>query len=235
MTKGSDNPFPSVLLTEGAPPAAPAAGKQRLWTNSSNLNMITAAGVQRVIGAGASGNYTSGVVWTSGTSMPGGPATNQRVTRTDLGLDFYYDGTRWLSTTLYTLQLAGDRDGFTTAIYNGNPIDAALTAGTLSRASIWHSDFAIWLVSLYGETFTSATNDGSHHWHFALSGAVTSTAYGNFTTESDTAGVHTGHAVALNQAAGSTERAINLGFTKTGTPGACYWAVGIVTYRLIGT
>ena len=50
MTKASDNAFPSVLLTEGGPPAAPASGKQRLWTNSSNLNMMTAAGVQRVIG-----------------------------------------------------------------------------------------------------------------------------------------------------------------------------------------
>lgn len=53
MTKASDNAFPSVLLTEGGPPTAPAAGKQRLWTNSSNLNMITAAGVQRIIGGAA--------------------------------------------------------------------------------------------------------------------------------------------------------------------------------------
>lgn len=35
MTKASDNPFPSVLITEGTEPAAPAAGKQRLYIDST--------------------------------------------------------------------------------------------------------------------------------------------------------------------------------------------------------
>jgi hypothetical protein len=35
MTKASDNPFPSILVEEGAEPSAPAAGKQRLYIDSS--------------------------------------------------------------------------------------------------------------------------------------------------------------------------------------------------------
>ena len=58
MTKASDNAFPSVLLTVGGPPSTPSAGQQRMWTNASNLNMITSAGAQRVIG-GPSGLVAS--------------------------------------------------------------------------------------------------------------------------------------------------------------------------------
>ena len=35
MTKASDNSFPSILITEGTEPSAPAAGKQRLYIDST--------------------------------------------------------------------------------------------------------------------------------------------------------------------------------------------------------
>lgn len=35
MTKASDNAYPSILITEGTEPAAPAAGKQRLYIDST--------------------------------------------------------------------------------------------------------------------------------------------------------------------------------------------------------
>ena len=61
--------------------------------------------------------------------MPGGPATNQRVTRTDLGnLDFFYDGTRWLTVQLFKTQLATPR--LDVAV---NPVTA--TTGSAFRGS----------------------------------------------------------------------------------------------------
>lgn len=36
MTKASDNAFPSVLITEGTEPSAPAAGKQRVYIDSTS-------------------------------------------------------------------------------------------------------------------------------------------------------------------------------------------------------
>lgn len=35
MTKASDNAYPSILITEGTEPSAPAAGKQRLYIDST--------------------------------------------------------------------------------------------------------------------------------------------------------------------------------------------------------
>src|SRR3990167_1593521 len=54
--------------------------------------------------ATGSWGYT-GVPWSSGTSMPGTPSSNQRVTRTDLGYDYFYDGTRWLTVEEYSVPL----------------------------------------------------------------------------------------------------------------------------------
>lgn len=44
--KGSDNPYPSILVAEGSAPAAPAAGKLRLFIDSSDhlLKTINSAG-----------------------------------------------------------------------------------------------------------------------------------------------------------------------------------------------
>lgn len=39
MTKASDNPFPSVLLVEGTEPAAPSAGEQRLYIDSTTHHL----------------------------------------------------------------------------------------------------------------------------------------------------------------------------------------------------
>ncbi len=39
MTKASDNAFPSVLITEGTEPSAPAAGKQRVYIDSSTHHL----------------------------------------------------------------------------------------------------------------------------------------------------------------------------------------------------
>lgn len=41
MTKASDNAFPSVLITEGTEPAAPAAGKQRVYIDSTTHRLKT--------------------------------------------------------------------------------------------------------------------------------------------------------------------------------------------------
>lgn len=47
MAKGSDNPFPSVLIVEGTEPAAPAAGRQRVYIDSTShhLKRTDSAGV----------------------------------------------------------------------------------------------------------------------------------------------------------------------------------------------
>ena len=154
--------------------------------------------------------------------MPGSPATNDRVFRTDLGLEFYWDGTRWVSSTLFTL-LFTPTDSF-----------FPITTGGSGRACTWDTVYGLWLVSLYSTTYVGTTNNGSNYWTVSVKGEITSTAYGSFTTAADTAGVYTGHSVALNQLAGSTELAITATYAKTaGSPGGIYGPC-VLTYRLIG-
>jgi len=208
-----------------------------IWDAAGDLAVGTGANTAAKLAIGAAGGALSrvngAVAWNSGTSNPTG-ATGDRYWRTDLGLEIYYDGTRWLTTNLYTLDLVGPFDGQATAAANGWPVAAANSPINIGRKSIWHSDFALWLVTLYGESYTNATNDGSNYWTLSVSGAVTTTAYGSINTSADTAATHTGHKAALNVAAGATERAINTLLTKTGNPGTTYFPA-LLTYRLIVT
>lgn len=61
MTKASDNAFPSILITEGTEPAAPAAGKQRLYIDSTThlLKRTDSSGTDVTIEGVAAGAITS--------------------------------------------------------------------------------------------------------------------------------------------------------------------------------
>lgn len=61
MTKASDNAFPSILITEGTEPSAPAAGKQRLYIDSTThlLKATNSSGTDRTIEGIAAGAITS--------------------------------------------------------------------------------------------------------------------------------------------------------------------------------
>jgi hypothetical protein len=49
--KGSDNPYPSILIAETVDPAAPAAGHKRLWIDTDHaLKTIDSAGAVTAIG-----------------------------------------------------------------------------------------------------------------------------------------------------------------------------------------
>jgi hypothetical protein len=96
MTKASDNAFPSVLVTEGTVPATPAAGKQRLYIDSTThlLKYVNSSGTASNVdttGGGSSdllavSTYASGsdaaVGTTSSTSFVDLDATNAAVTFT---------------------------------------------------------------------------------------------------------------------------------------------------------
>lgn len=49
----------------------------------------------------------------SGTSFPGSPATNDRFYRTDRAIEYFYDGTRWLSTEILQLSTTITPNGIT--------------------------------------------------------------------------------------------------------------------------
>lgn len=205
-----------------------------IWDAAGDLAVGSGADTAARLAKGAAGGalsiINSAVAWNSGTSNPGSAATGDRYWRTDARQEVFYDGTRWLTTTLYHDVLAGPFDGDATAAANGWP--NAVNAKVLSRTALWSSDFQPYIETLYGQSFVGTTNDGSNYWTVALSGAITGTAYGNFTTAADTVNTQTRKKATLNVLAGATEGGLILTATKTGSPGSIYVPCS-VTYRLV--
>jgi hypothetical protein len=168
----------------------------------------------------------TGLKWTTGTSMPGSPATNDRVTRTDLGLDFYYDGTRWLSTSLY-------REPFAV----GNTLAPDTVGTALGRMAPWATAFDLWLVNWDITTYVATTNDGTKYWTLTFAKFIADdspTSIDEFNTSADTVNTWTQRRRAIGASyVAATYRGFILTGAKTSTPGGIYFASAI-EYRLIG-
>jgi hypothetical protein len=184
--------------------------------------------------AGTIHNIAGGV----GTAFPATPGTNSRFFRTDLGMEFYYDGTRWLTTTLYHLVATLD-NGTATAAYAG---PSATLAGVILAAVpglVGGSD--LWLHNLTTQFLVAGGTalDGSNNWVNIFGKRPT----GNTTTTIITVTVNSGSSsvwrtdtqsigALLNN--GTTHYMFSWGITKTGTPGPL-WASFDLTYRIVAT
>jgi hypothetical protein len=105
-------------------------------------------------GVGTTGDYTATIPWTSGTSFPGGPGTNDRCTRTDLTpQDYFYDGTRWRSITVFEMEATGAN-----ASANG---DIAYRPPFGGANKLWLIDF-IWTYAI------GSPHSGSQFWDLVL-------------------------------------------------------------------
>jgi hypothetical protein len=86
MTKFSDVPAPSLLIVEGAAPASPPAGDQRLYIDSADhvLKRKNSAGTVTVVGSGAIPVTTKGDLFTFDTAAQRlGVGTNGQVLTAD--------------------------------------------------------------------------------------------------------------------------------------------------------
>jgi hypothetical protein len=65
LPTASDNPFPSLLITEGTAPTAPAAGKQRVYIDSTThkLTVENSGGTSTVIGPGGAAAIATDTIW----------------------------------------------------------------------------------------------------------------------------------------------------------------------------
>lgn len=153
----------------------------------------------------------------AGTAFPSGPATSTRYFRTDLGMEFFYDGTRWLSSQIYHM---------TFAFHNAaEPITAA---GTMYAPTPVPITTDIWLIGFHVAVVVTGTNDASNYW------TITADGFSGFTTIADGANALVTHYIAV----GSSQPIANNWFTithlKTGNPAALYSPV-VYAYRYIGT
>jgi hypothetical protein len=180
--------------------------------------------------AGAAYSVINGAVaWNSGTSFPGSKLTGDRYWRTDLGMEFYYDGTRWLSVQLNQMMLT-NQDAFT-------PISATQSVQTWRAPSPVWAGSDIWMVSSQTWFYVNGGTalSGSHKWV----GVVASTP-GNTTI--DTVNINSGASDTYRQSTatsvaallGTSNFLVGVLWTKTGTPGTLYTQTTI-SYRYVAT
>lgn len=169
---------------------------------------------------GASGNsrkVRAGVDGTAcGTAFPGSPTTDDRFYRTDRRIEYFYDGTRWLSTQIHFTAHADISGASATASFGvtTNPF-AGLYA-------LWAVDvvFQKVLVGTGNWTLTYKTEDAG-----VLATIATGTAFTNTTRDNET--------VAVGATVASTVEIFLLTATEnSGT--ATVFGGGSLRFRLIG-
>lgn len=159
-----------------------------------------------------------------GTSFPSTPTTNMRFKRTDIegGMWFFYDGTRWLSETLFKEQIIN--------------ISAAVSA---SASSYWraHPSLDMYLIRVTAMLYSSSLS-GSAYWTIDFRKSTTAeveTSLGTASNQSLTNSVWNLVSITLNAVlAISTHPLARIPLTKVSTPGPCY-CVADLYYRLIAT
>lgn len=277
LPTASDNPFPSILITEGTEPSAPAAGKQRLYIDSTthhlkrtdssgtdvDIESAAANGLATdtlwdaagdlVVGSGANtaakltkgsaGGYLSmingAVAWNSGTSFPGSAVAGDRYWRTDLNLEFFYNGTRWLTITQYRLITGAFHPGSTTTNVTATttPYERVAVPYLGSCSDVW---IETWVLNFY--VYSGATALGaSHNWVASLNGSRDNT---NGTLDAITSvTVNSGSSAVIRRSAAAVGALMDNGtahdwfvvnVTKTGTPGN-WESYSEILYRMVAT
>ncbi len=166
-------------------------------------------------------------VGASGVAFPGAPAVGDRFLRTDRNIEYFWDGTRWLSVALHAYPL---------------PISDALlpiaaTNGTLQRGAWPYAGvFSVFIeraVCAFHVAGGGSALSGSHSWIGTLIDSDTSTIFATFTINSGVSGVWRVTSPGAGSVVGAASVATQVGWTKTGTPGNLY-ALVTLHYRLIG-
>jgi hypothetical protein len=197
--------------------AVPTFNVLQTYESAGLLTPVEGFALQAAVGSGTAyygRSWHPGLATGAGAAFPANPATNDKFYRTDLRLEFFWDGTRWLSTTLYHALLNGDNMAATT----GNNRTTNLIGKGMSDVWLERLQWA-WYVA--GGTALSA----SHKWvgvvqrNGSPGGTLTTLTIQSGTLSSWTIGP----VVDLDVVMGGTGQAnLETIWTKTGTPGNLY-------------
>lgn len=203
-----------------------------MTTTSDIIYSTDNSGTPGRLGIGAAGgalvSLNGALAYNSGTSMPANKATGDRYWRTDLGLEAMWDGTRWVTSTLYRQTFA--------------PTVATSTSNnTLYRVSGPAASGYGWLlVSLEWTTYVITTNNGSNYWSFQFAtwdGGTGPTNLGSaFTTAADAADAYVGHnSTTMAGVVASSIELFQIDTTKVSAAGTLIVPNWILNYRLVLT
>lgn len=195
-----------------------------IWDTAGDIAVATGSDTAAKLAKGAAGGalsiVNSAVAWNSGTSFPTA-ATGDRYWRTDLGQEYYYDGTRWLSVAVARCALGTFQNVSTSAT-----VDMSVEA----------ADGDIWLIAMYASMYTVTTLDGSKYWNLELFkyDAGSGTSLGSVTNVSGAANTYIRKKLSIGALIGTGMDNLNLSLSKTSTPGNFYGGAH-VTYRTVAT
>lgn len=219
-----------AAIEEAAAEAAAGGIAVSLADNAGDMVVASANDTWAKLAKGAAGGmlsqYNGVVAWNSGTSFPASPATGNRYWRSDLGMEFYYDGTRWLSTQLGQIHV-GVADVVTPFSASGGGQRAARPA---------HGGTDIWLVGYDAYFFVNGGTalSGSHKWVGVLTSQPANTTLVNVNIDSGASSTWRSATGSIGALLGSTNFTFSTGWTKTGTPGTLYAGMN-VSFRYVTT
>lgn len=160
-------------------------------------------------------------VVTYATSFPGSPTTGQRVLRTDRNIEYFYDGTRWLSSQLFLVETRPDTFPMT-------------ASGNIRARNPFAGVYDIYVEKVNGPVSQTSADSAANYFVFQLykEGGSSVTLGTTFSTQNDTNNAWVGKSVTINAVVDSTFTRLTIDAAKTGTS-TMYPLLG-VQYRLVG-
>lgn len=142
----------------------------------------------------------------SGTSFPGSPATGDIFWRSDRAIEYFYDGTQWLST--FTISLTIDSRGDQTASSFGQMIAGLPYSGT----------YGFYVESINVISVLTNATTGSNYFTFNFYHVTTTagTLLGSYSSISDTQNAFQQNSISVGVALASSVKEIHMDMVETG-------------------
>jgi hypothetical protein len=226
---------PSLIFSQrtGATTLTEFRNGATMWRTAGNVTTIQfSASIASSIGIGSWVKiYKFGAPVTSGAAFPtSGLVDKQLFTRTDLGLQCYYDSSiaQWLTITEYALQGTTFTVGPHSSTATG-PIQYSIP-----------SDYNIYLTRYSLGLMTLTTSSGSQYWNYNLSqydvdGIVIGSALATGSTISTAANKYLRYDAPLGVTVNASARQMFFIFTKVSTAGNLFPQSQTIFYRRIIT
>jgi hypothetical protein len=155
----------------------------------------------------------------TGTSFPGSPSTGDKFWRSDRNIEYFWDGTRWLSTQLFLV-----------SPYSTENASADTASGRLPVP--FKGIYDLWIEKVQTSSYLSATAS----WNLNLrwsNAANTYTDLASHSTTGDAATTWVNKETNVNAVLDSNALLLNLFVDEVSGTAGCYCAM-LIYFRLIG-
>lgn len=215
-----------------------AVGTDAIWDAAGDLAVGTGADTAARLAIGSVGSVlgrvNGAVAWNGGTSFPASKATSDRFYRSDLAMEFYWDGTRWLAAVPVSEPIPVNSIIAQPYAATQNGAFRTVVPQLQGGSDIYLTNFwAAFHVASGGSALSA-----SHKWVITLNktGTGTSSTIGTVNIDSGNSNEWRAGSGAISALMnnGTTHHELDVSVTKTGTPGNLSIATKF-GYRIVAT